>query len=228
MTACEVPDRILKLVLGNGMIHTKFLDEHALEDILFGESKDPKTIPETDDLRASFCVAEESEEAAYNEAILDAEDVQVSEDPNAVETCQQRHEACSPSRTTMIGTSALTILPIFAKILSIRPPTQLHTSLPLNPFPMTCIPHQLQHSSGRLPNSLSLSRTLLILFACSTRRATTSLQIQNNKEPKRRIEKKEQIEKTETTKKQERRKKTIPLLIVNLQAKTDKLTCPVV
>ena len=75
------------------MIHVKFLNEYALKDLLSG-SKNPKTIPEDGGLCASFCVAEKSEQAAYNEANLNAEDVQGSGNPDTVETCEQRHEAC--------------------------------------------------------------------------------------------------------------------------------------
>ena len=90
----EVLDNILKFVLGNGMIHVKFLHEEAFRDILLSESKDPKTIPEDGGLCAAFCVAEKSEQAAYNEANLNAKDVQASEDPDTVETCEQRHKEC--------------------------------------------------------------------------------------------------------------------------------------
>ena len=90
----EVRDSILKFVLGNEMIHIKFLSGSALEELLLSESKDPKTIPEDGGLCAAFCVAEKSEQAAYNEANLNAKDVQASEDPNIVETCKERHETC--------------------------------------------------------------------------------------------------------------------------------------
>ena len=55
--------------------------------------------------------------------------------------------ATSPSRMTMIGTSTLTIFPVFATILSFSPQTPLHAILPLNLFLITCIPHQRQTSS---------------------------------------------------------------------------------
>ena len=89
------------------MIHVKHLYGSDFKKILLAESKDPKTIPETSGLCASFCVAEISEQAAYNKAILNAkdvlkvedvlkaEDVQASEHPDTVEPCEQRHDACS-------------------------------------------------------------------------------------------------------------------------------------
>ncbi len=61
-----------------------------------------KTAPrqeENDDHRvgglcSAFCVAEQSEQEAYDEANLTFEYVSVTEDPDHIETCKDRHKKC--------------------------------------------------------------------------------------------------------------------------------------
>lgn len=92
----EVRDNILKFLIGNQMIHVKFLDEEAHTDLLLSEdkSRDPETMPSHGGLCAAFCVAEKSEQAAYEEAIHSSEGVQVSHEADTIETCKERHKAC--------------------------------------------------------------------------------------------------------------------------------------
>ena len=78
------------------MIHVKFLDDDALENLLLSEdeSEDLEYIPSGGGLCAAFCVANKSEQAAYDEATHSSEDVQVSQEADTIETCEDRHEAC--------------------------------------------------------------------------------------------------------------------------------------
>ena len=113
----EVRDKILKFLVGDQMIHVKFLDQQALANLLLSEdeSRDLETVPSDGGLCAAFCVANKSEQAAYNEVIHSSEGVQVSQEVDTIETCKDRHKAClmydgqyTPSTTTEPPTKRLT------------------------------------------------------------------------------------------------------------------------
>ena len=92
--------------MGDRTIHIKHLYPGYLEELLSSESKDTTNVPANGGLCAAFCVAEKSEQAAYDEANLSSEKAPVSEDPEYIETCEERHKDCF-----MCGEDEKAILP---------------------------------------------------------------------------------------------------------------------
>ena len=87
----EVRDKILRLVLGDGMIHIQYLREVDWNRIVRVESVDAGEKPLEVGLYSAFCVAEKSEQEAYDEANRSSKHVQPNED---VEACKDRHKDC--------------------------------------------------------------------------------------------------------------------------------------
>ena len=90
----EVRDSILRLVLGDRMIHIKYLALRDLNGISWPEPKDAEVKAFKAGFYSTFCVAEKSEQEAYDEANRSSENVQPVEDPDHIEACKDRHKDC--------------------------------------------------------------------------------------------------------------------------------------
>ena len=87
----EVLDSILKLLLGDRMIHICHFKHYELKQIL--PTSAWRAVPNHGSLVSAFCVADRSEQQAYDEAIL-SEGVQSTGDPDYIQTCKDRHKYC--------------------------------------------------------------------------------------------------------------------------------------
>ena len=88
----EVRDQILRLVLGDRTIHIKYMTSR--KGISWAESKDADEEAFEPGLYSAFCVAEKSEQEAYDEANHSSGNVQPNEDPMHIEPCKDRHKDC--------------------------------------------------------------------------------------------------------------------------------------
>ena len=87
----EVLDNILRFLLGDRMIHICHFKHYELKQIL--PTSAWRAVPNHGSLVSAFCVADQSEQQAYDEAIL-SEVVQSTEDPDYIQTCKDRHKHC--------------------------------------------------------------------------------------------------------------------------------------
>ncbi len=85
-------DSILRCVLGDRLIHIKYWREDECKAI--HKKERVKTIPASGGLCSAFCVAEQSEQEAYDEVNLSPEDVPATEDQDHITTCKDRHKNC--------------------------------------------------------------------------------------------------------------------------------------
>ena len=90
----EVRDNILRLVLGDRMIHIQYLSTEDLAKIGWTEPSNTAEKQATGSLCSSFCVAEKSEQEAYDEANQSSGEWQATEDPEHIPTCNERHKYC--------------------------------------------------------------------------------------------------------------------------------------
>ena len=90
----EVRDSILRLVLGDRMIHIKYMALQDFKGISWPESKDADKKAFEAGFYSAFCVAKKSEQEAYDEANRSSGDFQPNEDPNHIEPCKDRHKDC--------------------------------------------------------------------------------------------------------------------------------------
>ena len=88
-------DKILRLVLGDRLIHIQHVSTENISNYLsrFG-SNDTDKVPSKGGLCSSFCVAEKSEQEAYDEVNSSSGKIQALKDPNHIETCKERHKKC--------------------------------------------------------------------------------------------------------------------------------------
>ena len=87
----EVLDNILRFLLGDRMIHICHFKHYELKQIL--PTSAWRAVPDHGSIVAAFCVADRSEQQAYNEAIQ-SEVVQTNEDSDYIQTCKDRHRGC--------------------------------------------------------------------------------------------------------------------------------------
>ena len=87
----EVLDNILRYLLGDRMIHICHFKHYELKQIL--PTSAWRAVPNHGSLVSAFCVADQSEQQAYDEAIQ-SEGVQSTEDPEYIQTCKDRHKHC--------------------------------------------------------------------------------------------------------------------------------------
>ena len=87
----EVLDNILRFLLGDRMIHICHFKHYELKQIL--PTSAWRAVPDHGSLVSAFCVADRSEQQAYDEAIQ-SEVVQSTEDPDYIQTCKDRHKHC--------------------------------------------------------------------------------------------------------------------------------------
>ena len=92
-TPTEVRDSILRYVLGDRLIHIKYLTKDEYEEFHI-QKEDEETKPASDGLCSAFCIAEQSEQEAYDKVNLSSEYVSVTEDLDHIETCKDRHTNC--------------------------------------------------------------------------------------------------------------------------------------
>ncbi len=90
----EVRDNILRLVLGDRMVHIQYLSTEDLAKIGWTEPSNTAEKQATGSLCSSFCVAEKSEQEAYDEANQSSGEWQAAEDPDHIPTCNGRHKHC--------------------------------------------------------------------------------------------------------------------------------------
>ena len=90
----EVRDNILRLLLGDGLIHIQYITEGDIADSKFSEMKSPDIVPAYSGLCSAFCVAKKSEQEAYDEANLSSGKVQATKGLNDIATCKDRHKNC--------------------------------------------------------------------------------------------------------------------------------------
>ena len=92
----EVRDNILRLVLGDRTIHIQYLSLAELKRYSLHDSKDADGKALVAGFYAAFCVAEKSEQEAYDEANSSSRKVQPNEDedPDHIEPCKERHVDC--------------------------------------------------------------------------------------------------------------------------------------
>ena len=87
----EVLDNILRFLLGDRMIHICNLEHYELKQIL--PTSAWRAVPNHGALVSAFCVADQTEQQAYDEAVL-SEAAQSTEDPDYIQTCKDRHKHC--------------------------------------------------------------------------------------------------------------------------------------
>ena len=87
----EVLDNILRFLLGDRMIHICHFEHYELKQIL--PTSAWRAVPNHGSLVSAFCVADRSEQQAYDEAVLSDVD-QSTEDPDYIQTCGDRHKHC--------------------------------------------------------------------------------------------------------------------------------------
>ena len=87
----EVLDNILRFLLGDQMIHICHFEHYELKQIL--PTSAWRAVPNHGALVSAFCVADQTEQQAYDEAVL-SETVQSTEDPDYIQTCKDRHRHC--------------------------------------------------------------------------------------------------------------------------------------
>ena len=87
----EVLDNILRFILGDRMIHICHFEHYELKQIL--PTSAWRAVPNHGSLVSAFCVADQSEQQAYDEAVLSDVD-QSTEDPDYIQTCKDRHKHC--------------------------------------------------------------------------------------------------------------------------------------
>ena len=90
----EVRDNILRLVLGDRMIHIQYLTLTDRVNVSSPEAMKADLKGFVAGFYSAFCVAEKSEQEAYDEANRSSGDVQPNEDPNYIEACKDRHKDC--------------------------------------------------------------------------------------------------------------------------------------
>lgn len=90
----EVRDRILRFLLGDRMIHIQYITEESLANTRWSMAKDADGEPAEGGLFAAFCVAEKSEQEAYDEANHSPEKVHPNADPEYIQPCKERHKDC--------------------------------------------------------------------------------------------------------------------------------------
>ena len=87
-------DNILRLVLDDRIIHITHITSNYLKCFSSPESTDPDENPLKASFYSTFCVAEKSEQEAYDEANSSSRDVQTNEDPDYIEPCKDRYKRC--------------------------------------------------------------------------------------------------------------------------------------
>ena len=76
------------------MVHIKYLNEYNLESLRQPDPKDVSAKPAKPGLYSSLCMAEKSEQEAYDEATRSSGPVHANDDPNDIEPCNDRHKDC--------------------------------------------------------------------------------------------------------------------------------------
>lgn len=90
----EVRDRILRCLLGDRMIHIQYITAADLARTGWSKAKDADGEPAESGLFSAFCVAEKSEQKAYDEANHNPGKVQAPLDPDYIQPCKHRHKNC--------------------------------------------------------------------------------------------------------------------------------------
>ena len=85
-------DIILRLLLGDRLIHIRYLPNEYLDRPLRSKLYDKTKAPGR--LCSAFCVAEKSEQEAYDEANHSSGKAEATKDPNDIATCKDRHKDC--------------------------------------------------------------------------------------------------------------------------------------
>ncbi|KAM0796864.1 hypothetical protein BDR22DRAFT_865427 [Usnea florida] len=87
----DVLDSILRFLLGDRMIHICHFQHYELKQIL--PTSAWRAVPNHGSLVSAFCVANQSEQQAYDEAIRPGV-FHSTEDPDYIQTCKDRHKHC--------------------------------------------------------------------------------------------------------------------------------------
>ena len=87
-------DNILRLVLGDRLIHIQHVEADQLARLFSSESINTDKESAQDGLYSAFCVAEKSEQEAYDEVNRSFGNVQMTEDPYYIEPYKDRHKNC--------------------------------------------------------------------------------------------------------------------------------------
>ena len=84
-------DNILRLVVGDRMIHIKYIAPEDIKWITYPDFKDADGKPFEAGFYSAFCAAGKSEQEAYDDANRSSG---VKDDPNYIEACKDRHADC--------------------------------------------------------------------------------------------------------------------------------------
>lgn len=90
----EVRDNILRLVLGDRMIHIRYMTSEDLKRLSWPKSISKDENPLKAGFYSTLCVAEKSEQEAYDEANRSSGVGQAEKDPDYIEPCKDRHKDC--------------------------------------------------------------------------------------------------------------------------------------
>lgn len=87
-------DRILRCLLGDRLIHIQYISAGDLAKTGWSKAKDANGEPAEGGLFSAFCVAEKSEQEAYDEANHGPVNAKTTLDPDYIQPCKTRHKHC--------------------------------------------------------------------------------------------------------------------------------------